>query len=52
MEFSWGMEEFPAEDAREPRQLENSAKVMDQWGGFPAPEFAKGGQIISQEVES
>jgi 2,3-dihydroxy-p-cumate/2,3-dihydroxybenzoate 3,4-dioxygenase len=52
MEFSYGMEEFPAKDAREPRQLENSAKVMDQWGGFPAPEFAKGGQIISKVAES
>tara|TARA_R110001592_G_scaffold240929_2_gene501303 strand:+ start:136372 stop:137283 length:912 start_codon:yes stop_codon:yes gene_type:complete len=52
MEFSYGMEEFPMEDAREPRQLENSAKVMDQWGGFPAPGFAKGGTIISQVAES
>lgn len=52
MEFSYGMEEIPAEDAREPRQLENSPQVMDQWGGRPAPEFAKGGEIMSQVVVS
>ena len=47
MEFSYGMEEFPAEGPREPRSLENSAQVMDQWGGFPKPGFAVNGQIIS-----
>lgn len=46
MEFSFGMEEFPEENAREPRALENSAQTMDQWGGLPEPGFAKGGQII------
>lgn len=46
MEFSFGMEEFPADDAREPRKLPNTARVMDQWGGFPKPEFGNKGKII------
>lgn len=48
MEFSFGMEEFPVEDAREPRQLANTSKVMDQWGGKPSPRFAKGGDLLKQ----
>ncbi len=46
MEFSYGMEEFPVEGARQPRKLENSAQTMDQWGGLPEPAFARGGRII------
>lgn len=46
MEFSFGMEEFPVNDPREPRKLPNTARVMDQWGGFPKPEFGSKGQII------
>lgn len=46
MEFSFGMEEFPAEGAREPRKLENSLGTMDIWGGAPKPTFAKGGEIL------
>ena len=48
MEFSFGMEEFPQEGAREPRKLENSYQVMDLWGGKPSPRFAKGGEIVKQ----
>jgi len=48
MEFSFGMEEFPAEGAREPRMLKNSSEVMDLWGGFPKPEFASTGAIIKK----
>lgn len=46
MEYSFGMEEFPAEGAREPRMLKNSADVMDLWGGLPKPAFGSGGEII------
>jgi 2,3-dihydroxy-p-cumate/2,3-dihydroxybenzoate 3,4-dioxygenase len=46
MEYSFGMEEFPAEDARQPRMLMNSPEVMDQWGGLPKPEFGANGSII------
>lgn len=44
-EFSFGMEEFPADGAREPRMLENSASTMDLWGGRPAPAFSSVGSI-------
>jgi len=50
MEFSYGMEEFPVEGARQPRALENSARTMDKWGGVPQPTFAKSGEIIDLEI--
>lgn len=46
MEFSFGMEEFPEENPREPRKLQLSAQVMDLWGGMPSPDFAKTGAIL------
>lgn len=50
-EFSFGMEEFPVEGAREPRMLENSASTMDLWGGRPKPEFSSAGKIIGEDAE-
>jgi len=47
LEYSFGMETFPAEDAREPRMLEPVPEALDQWGGMPAPEFGKIGRIES-----
>ena len=44
-EYSFGMEEFEAEGAREPRMLENSPKTMDLWGGLPSPGFCAYGHI-------
>lgn len=49
MEFSFGMEEFPKENPREPRSLANSRHVMDLWGSLPKPAFAKGGEILAVE---
>ncbi len=46
MEFSFGMEEFPQQEARQPRKLANTARVMDLWGGLPKPGFARKGRII------
>ena len=45
IEFSFGMEEIPAEDGREPRMLEMHPNTMDMWGSAPAPSFGKGGAI-------
>ena len=45
MEFSFGMEEIPAEDGRLPRMLEMHPNTMDIWGSTPAEKFGKGGQI-------
>lgn len=49
-EFSFGMEEFPVEGAREPRMLENSLTTMDLWGGRPKPEFSSTGKIIAKDL--
>ncbi|HZX84094.1 MAG TPA: VOC family protein [Reyranella sp.] len=40
LEYSFGMEEFPEEGAREPRMLEMHPDTLDLWGGSPRPEFA------------
>tara|TARA_R110000772_G_scaffold268361_1_gene395042 strand:+ start:39745 stop:40650 length:906 start_codon:yes stop_codon:yes gene_type:complete len=48
-EFSFGMEEFPAENAREPRMLENSSTTMDLWGGKPKPTFSSAGVIAGKD---
>ena len=48
-EFSFGMEEFPVEGARQPRMLENSARTMDLWGGRPKPQFSNKGVIAGPD---
>ena len=45
MEFSFGMEEIPAENGRSPRMLEMHPNTMDIWGSAPAPQFGKNGVV-------
>ena len=47
MEFSFGMEMFEESGAREARELEHKAEVMDIWGSRPDPRFGKGSPIIA-----
>ena len=48
MEYSYGMEEFPETDAREPRVLPPALESFDYWGGAaPDPRFAQVGLIAS-----
>lgn len=46
-EYSFGMEEFPEEAPREPRQLPLRPEILDSWGGVPAPAFGKAGAVES-----
>lgn len=48
-EFSFGMEEFPVEGARQPRMLANTLQTMDLWGGRPKPEFSSKGEIAGPD---
>jgi len=45
LEYSFGMEEFPERDAREPRLLPPGLKSIDYWGAVPEPGFAARGAI-------
>ncbi|CAN5208446.1 VOC family protein [soil metagenome] len=45
LEYSFGMEEFPEDEARPPRDLDPKPEVLDIWGSVPAPNFAKVGSI-------
>lgn len=45
-ELSFGMELFDEEGAREARELEHKAEVMDIWGSRPDPRFGKGNPIL------
>lgn len=45
LEYSFGMEEFPEQGAREPRMLEARPEALDTWGSVPKPEFGKVGPI-------
>ncbi|MCG7201509.1 VOC family protein [Marinobacter pelagius] len=45
LEYSFGMEEFPEVDAREPRMLEAVPESLDTWGAVPDPLFGVGGPI-------
>jgi len=49
LEYSFGMEEFPEEAARDARLLEPSPWTLDRWGGKPSPEFASKGKIESKK---
>jgi 2,3-dihydroxy-p-cumate/2,3-dihydroxybenzoate 3,4-dioxygenase len=49
-EYSFGMEEFEEEDARDPRELEHSAETLDTWGSTPDPRFGKTGAILTQDA--
>jgi 2,3-dihydroxy-p-cumate/2,3-dihydroxybenzoate 3,4-dioxygenase len=48
VEYSFGMEEFPEEAARAPRQLAMRPEILDSWGGVPAPRFGKLGAVESE----
>ena len=45
-EYSFGMEELPEADARQPRVLEPKPEVLDMWGSIADPRFGKTGAII------
>jgi 2,3-dihydroxy-p-cumate/2,3-dihydroxybenzoate 3,4-dioxygenase len=45
-EYSFGMEEFPEQDARAPRELEPKPEVLDTWGSIADPRFGKTGAIV------
>ena len=45
VEYSFGMEEFPEVDAREPRMLEPVPESLDTWGAVPHADFGKVGCI-------
>ena len=45
IEYSFGMEEFPEESPRPPRELPLRPEILDSWGGAPAPKFGKGGVV-------
>jgi 2,3-dihydroxy-p-cumate/2,3-dihydroxybenzoate 3,4-dioxygenase len=44
-EYSFGMEEFPEVDAREPRRLPASLDSIDYWGSVPDPGYPQKGVI-------
>lgn len=45
VEYSFGMEEFPEIDPRQPRRLPLGLQSIDYWGAVPAPEMASKGVI-------
>lgn len=45
VEYSFGMERFPEENAREARLLEPVPGTLDTWGSVPSPDFGKIGAI-------
>lgn len=45
VEFSFGMETFPEQNARESRLLEPVPATLDAWGSVPSPAFGKVGRI-------
>lgn len=44
-EYSFGMEQFPEENARQPRAMSARPEDFDVWGAMPEPEFSKFGVI-------
>lgn len=50
IEYSFGMEEFPEQNARQPRLLDHSLDVLDTWGGKPDPRFGAVGEIEKIEL--
>jgi 2,3-dihydroxy-p-cumate/2,3-dihydroxybenzoate 3,4-dioxygenase len=51
LEFSYGMEEFPEVEAREPRVLPGALESFDFWGGNPPdPRFASMGRISNADL--
>ena len=52
LEYSFGMEEFPEENARDARLLEPSPWTLDRWGGKPSPQFASTGKIEQKIISN
>lgn len=50
VEYSFGMECFPEQAAREPRMLQPCPEALDLWGSVPAPAFGKVGRIEEREA--
>jgi 2,3-dihydroxy-p-cumate/2,3-dihydroxybenzoate 3,4-dioxygenase len=49
VEYSFGMEEFAEDGAREARQLPFSMEILDSWGGAPLPATGKGGAVEASQ---
>ncbi|MFA7556334.1 MAG: VOC family protein [Hydrogenophaga sp.] len=49
-EFSFGMEEFPENAPRAPRQLPMKPEILDSWGGMPKPGFGSKGEVETTEL--
>ena len=49
-EYSFGMELFEETGARDPRELEHKAEVMDIWGSKPDPRFGKGSPVVARHA--
>ena len=45
VEYSYGMEEFPEQAPREPREMPPTLDSIDYWGGEPDIRFAKVGEL-------
>lgn len=45
IEYSFGMEEFPEVEPRDPREMPPGLESIDYWGGIPDPRFAKVGAL-------
>lgn len=45
VEYSFGMEEFPEQQARQPRVLEGVLESFDYWGAIPDPRKSSTGEI-------
>jgi 2,3-dihydroxy-p-cumate/2,3-dihydroxybenzoate 3,4-dioxygenase len=45
LEYSFGMEEFPEQGARDPRALPFALEILDIWGGRPDPKMGRVGFI-------
>jgi 2,3-dihydroxy-p-cumate/2,3-dihydroxybenzoate 3,4-dioxygenase len=51
LEYSFGMEEFPEVEAREPRMMPAARESVDYWGAIPDPAFSKVGEIEKASAE-
>lgn len=49
-EYSFGMEEFPEVNPREPRPLPLKPEILDSWGGLPSAGFGSNGEIEAIEL--
>ncbi len=48
VEYSFGMEEFPERDARQPRLMPLGLESIDYWGALPDPDYPQRGEIESR----